>query len=230
MSLVTDATRPTTRKTRIVAHSQQMLRADREDRTPLNAELENNVIAAFAQALPDADAVILSDYDKGLLTPHVLAETIAATQAAGKVVCLDPKIKNFAHYRHVNVITPNQLEAERATNLEITDEVSLRAVAMGIRAQLACRNVLITRGEHGMSLFDESDALLHIPTVAREVYDVTGAGDTVIATLSLALACGATHFEAAVIANHAAGVVVGKVGTATLTVNELLESLRDLSA
>ncbi len=226
--LVKDAARPTTRKTRIVAHSQQMLRADREDRSPLNAELEEKVLAAFAQALTMADAVILSDYDKGLLTPRVLAETIAATQAAGKVVCLDPKIKNFAHYRNVNVITPNQLEAERAANLEITDEASLRTVAESIRAQLACHNVLITRGEHGMSLLEEDGTLRHIETAAREVYDVTGAGDTVIATLALALACGATLHEAAVIANHAAGVVVGKVGTATLTTGELLESLNDL--
>ena len=226
--LVTDAARPTTRKTRIVAHSQQMLRADREDRAPINAALEEKVIEVFAQALPTADAVIISDYDKGLLTPRVLAATIAATQAQGKLVCLDPKIKNFAHYRGVNVITPNQLEAERAANIEIVDEPSLRAAAEGIRAQLDCRNVLITRGEYGMSLFDEHDTLSHIATVAREVYDVTGAGDTVIATLALALAGGATLHEAAIIANHAAGVVVGKVGTATLTINELFESLRDL--
>ena len=226
--LVKDAARPTTRKTRIVAHSQQMLRADREDRSPLSAELEEKVLAAFAQALSAADAVILSDYDKGLLTPRVLAETIAATQAQGKVICLDPKIKNFAHYRHVNVITPNQLEAERAAHLEITDEASLRTVAESISAQLSCRNVLITRGEHGMALLEEDGTLRHIETAAREVYDVTGAGDTVIATLALALACGATLYEAAVIANHAAGVVVGKVGTAILTTNELLESLNDL--
>jgi D-glycero-beta-D-manno-heptose-7-phosphate kinase len=228
--LISDSARPTTRKTRIVAHSQQMLRADREDRSPLTTELEEKVMAAFTAALTEADAVILSDYDKGLLTPRVLAETIAATQAQGKAVCLDPKIKNFAHYRHVNVITPNQLEAERAANLEITDEVSLRAVAENIRAQLACRNILITRGEHGMSLLEENGTLRTIPTVAREVYDVTGAGDTVIATLSLALACGATLYEAAIIANHAAGVVVGKVGTATLTTDELLASLNDLPA
>jgi D-beta-D-heptose 7-phosphate kinase/D-beta-D-heptose 1-phosphate adenosyltransferase len=223
--LIADMARPTTRKTRIVAHNQQMLRADREDRTSLSAALEEKVMAAFSQALAEADAVILSDYDKGLLTPRVLAETIAATQAQNKIVCLDPKIKNFAHYRKVDVITPNQFEAERAANLEITDDASLRNVAESIRAQLACRNVLITRGEHGMSLLAEDDTLRHIPTAAREVFDVTGAGDTVIATLSLALACGATLHEAAFIANHAAGVVVGKVGTATLTVGELLASM-----
>jgi D-beta-D-heptose 7-phosphate kinase/D-beta-D-heptose 1-phosphate adenosyltransferase len=226
--LIVDAERPTTRKTRLVAYSQQMLRADREDRSPIHAELETRVIVAFTQALAAADAVILSDYDKGLLTPRVLAEVIEAAHAQGKIVCLDPKIKNFAHYQRVDVITPNQHEAERAAHQEITDEASLRAVATNIRQQLNCRNVIITRGEYGMSLLDEHDALSHIETAAREVYDVTGAGDTVIATLALALACGATLHEAAVIANHAAGVVVGKIGTATLNPAELLESLSDL--
>ncbi len=226
--LVIDAARPTTRKTRIVAHSQQMLRTDREDRTPINAANEAQVAAAFEQALTHATAVIISDYDKGLLTPRLLQMVIQRAQALGKPVCLDPKIKNFLHYRGVDVITPNQHEAERAANLEITDEASLRAAATAIRNLLACKNVLITRGEHGMSLLAADDTLFHIPTVAREVYDVTGAGDTVIAALTLALAAGAPLHEAALIANHAAGVVVGKVGTANLTQTELLASLTDL--
>ena len=228
--LVVDPARPTTLKTRIVAHSQQMLRADREDRTPISVANETRIATAFQQALHNADAVIISDYDKGLLTPNLLQTVIAAAQMAGKPVCLDPKIKNFAHYRGVDVITPNQHEAERAANLEITDEASLRAAALAIRELLDCKNVLITRGEHGLSLFAEDGALTHIPTVAREVYDVTGAGDTVIATMTLALAAGAALQEAAVIANHAAGIVVGKVGTATLTQAELLASLADLPA
>jgi D-glycero-beta-D-manno-heptose-7-phosphate kinase len=228
--LVIDPARPTTVKTRIVAHSQQMLRADREDRTPITSASEEQVSAAFQHALSAATAVIISDYDKGLLTPRLLQTAIAATQAQGKRVCLDPKIKNFLHYRHVDVITPNQLEAERAANLEIEDEASLRTVAQRIRDMLACQSVLITRGEHGMSLLAADGALTNIPTVAREVYDVTGAGDTVIATLTLALAAGATLPEAAILANHAASVVVGKVGTATLTQAELLNSLADLAA
>jgi rfaE bifunctional protein kinase chain/domain len=226
--LVTNSLRPTTVKTRIVAHSQQMLRTDREDRSPITVEHEEQVSAAFHQALKTATAVIISDYDKGLLTPRLLQTAIAATQSQGKRVCLDPKIKNFMHYRGVDVITPNQLEAERAANLDIVDEASLRAAAQRIREMLACQNVLITRGEHGLSLLAADDTLTSIPTVAREVYDVTGAGDTVIATLTLALAAGAKLDEAALIANHAAGVVVGKVGTATLTTAELLDSLASL--
>lgn len=226
--IVIDAARPTTRKTRIVAHSQQMVRADREDRTPIKAEIETQIIAAFNAVLPQAEVVIISDYDKGLLTPRVLAHAIQSAQAQDKLVCLDPKIRNFQHYRQVDVITPNQLEAERAAGIEIVDEASLRAAAQRICELLACKNVLITRGEHGLSLFDAQGALTHIPTVAREVYDVTGAGDTVIATLALALAAGAQLSEAAVIANHAAGIVVGKIGTATVTRIELAAVLDDL--
>lgn len=226
--LITNPARPTTVKTRIVAHSQQMLRADREDRSPISSSDEERISAAFHEALSTATAVIISDYDKGLLTPRLLQTVITATQAQSKRVCLDPKIKNFLHYRGVDVITPNQLEAERAANLEIVDETTLRMAAQRIRELLACQNVLITRGEHGMSLLTADDTLTNIPTVAREVYDVTGAGDTVIATLTLALAAGAQLDEAALLANHAAGVVVGKVGTATLTQSELSDSLADL--
>jgi D-beta-D-heptose 7-phosphate kinase/D-beta-D-heptose 1-phosphate adenosyltransferase len=224
--IIADASRPTTRKTRVVAHSQQMVRADREDRSPISAEIENLIAAAFARALSDSDAVIVSDYDKGLLTPRTLRRVIDAAQAQSKIICLDPKIKNFSHYCGVDVITPNQLEAERASGVEITNEPSLIAAAHKIRDMIRCKNVLITRGEHGMCLLDAQGRVTHIPTVAREVYDVTGAGDTVIATLTLALAAGADMYEAAIIANHAAGAVVGKVGTATVSRDELLSVLQ----
>jgi D-beta-D-heptose 7-phosphate kinase/D-beta-D-heptose 1-phosphate adenosyltransferase len=229
IGIISDPSRPTTRKTRIVAHSQQMVRADREDRSPITGGIEDRIIAAFNDALPGADAVIISDYDKGLLTPRALRAAIESAQSQRKIVCLDPKIRNFQHYRAVDVITPNQSEAERASGVEITDEASLVAAARRIRELLDCKNVLITRGEHGMSLLDEGGAVTHIPTVAREVYDVTGAGDTVIAALALALASGALLDEAAIIANTAAGVVVGKVGTATVSRAELLDVLQDLN-
>src|SRR5215510_10203215 len=223
--LISDHSRPTTRKTRILAHSQhqqqQMVRADREERKPVSAEVEARVIEAFNSFLNHAHAVIISDYDKGLLTPGLLGVVIESARKEGKMVCLDPKIRNFPHYRQVDLITPNQQEAERATNIEITDEESLSAAAHRISEMLDCENVLITRGEHGMSLLSERKTITHILTVAREVYDVTGAGDTVIATLSLSLAAGANLKDAAIIANHAAGVVVGKIGTATLSCSEL---------
>lgn len=227
--LIRDASRPTTLKTRIVAHSQQMVRADRESRAPVSSEIEDAVIAVFNDLIAAADAVVVSDYDKGLLTPRVLESILSAAQQARKPVCLDPKIRNFAHYRPVTIITPNQSEAERATGIEITDEKSLLAAAQRIREMLDCPHVLITRGEHGLSLLSENNSFIHIPTVAREVYDVTGAGDTVIATLALAIAAGAQVAEAAVIANHAAGIVVGKVGTATASRAELAAALQDLN-
>ncbi|MDQ3013911.1 MAG: D-glycero-beta-D-manno-heptose-7-phosphate kinase [Acidobacteriota bacterium] len=227
--LIVDALRPTTRKTRIVAHSQQIVRADREDCSPINTEIEERVFAAVQSAIADSDAMIISDYDKGLLTPRLLEMVIASAHECGKIVCLDPKIKNFLSYRQVDVITPNQPEAERASGVEIVNDASLLAAAQRIREVLDCVNVLITRGEHGMSLFDAENKLSNIPTVAREVYDVTGAGDTVIGTLALAMAAGADVYEAAIIANHAAGIVVGKVGTATVSPIELEMELLGLS-
>lgn len=228
--LLTVPDRPTTRKTRIVAHSQQMVRADREDRSLISEAIERQILALYLAALPSADAVILSDYDKGLLTPALLQSAIRAARAAGKPICLDPKIRHFSHYRLVDVVTPNQLEAERASGIEITDPVSLLQAASRIRDLLDCRHVLITRGELGMSLFDAGGTISHIPTTAREVYDVTGAGDTVIATLTLALAAGAPLLDAAILANLAAGVVVGKVGTAAVSHDELRATLRRFSS
>ncbi|HEX5083511.1 MAG TPA: D-glycero-beta-D-manno-heptose-7-phosphate kinase [Blastocatellia bacterium] len=230
--VITDAGRPTTRKTRVIANSgrqyQQIVRADREDRSPVSNVVEDRIIAAFNQAISNADAVIVSDYDKGVLTPRVLAALIGSARSRAKLVCLDPKIRNFASYREVDVITPNQNEAERASGVEITDEPSLSAAARRIRDMLGCKNVLITRGELGMSLLgsEENEEMTHIPTTAREVYEVTGAGDTVIATLALALASGATLSEAAIIANHAAGVVVGKIGVAGVSRDELMDALK----
>ncbi|MGH9751353.1 MAG: D-glycero-beta-D-manno-heptose-7-phosphate kinase [Blastocatellia bacterium] len=228
--VITDASRPTTRKTRVVAHSgrqyQQIVRADREDRSPVSNTIEDRIIAAFNHAISSAAAVIISDYDKGLLTPRVLRAVIGSAQSRAKMVCLDPKIRNFVHYREVDVITPNQSEAERASGVEIIDESSLSAAARRIRDLTECKNVLITRGELGMSLLSAEEEMTHIPTMAREVYDVTGAGDTVIATLTLALASGAKLNEAAIIANTAAGVVVGKVGAAAVSRDELLAALR----
>jgi D-beta-D-heptose 7-phosphate kinase/D-beta-D-heptose 1-phosphate adenosyltransferase len=228
--VITDASRPTTRKTRVIAHSgrqyQQIVRADREDNTPVSTVVEDRIIAAFNQAVSSADAVIVSDYDKGLLTPRVLGALTGSARSRAKMICVDPKIRNFAHYRDVDVITPNQSEAERASGVEITDESSLSAAARRIRDMIGCKNVLITRAELGMSLLGAEEQMTHILTTAREVYDVTGAGDTVIATLTLALASGANLNESAIIANHAAGVVVGKVGVAPVSRDELLDAFR----
>src|SRR5436853_906102 len=224
-SIVVDSSRATTLKTRIIAHNQQVVRADRESRAPISTPVEEAIIAAFASALDTADAVVVSDYNKGLLTPKVLAATLAAARQSDIAVCLDPKMRSFANYQPVTVITPNHQEAAEATGLAIEDDASLNEAGRRLLDAIDCRAVLITRGEEGMALFTDGGEVTRIPTVAREVYDVTGAGDTVIATLALALAAGATFAEAAILANHAAGVVVGKVGTATVTRDELLETM-----
>jgi D-beta-D-heptose 7-phosphate kinase/D-beta-D-heptose 1-phosphate adenosyltransferase len=223
--IVVDPSRATTLKTRIIAHNQQVVRADRESRAPISTAIEEAVIAHFTGALDTADAVVVSDYNKGLLTPKVLAETLAAARRRDIPVCLDPKMRSFADYQPVTVITPNHQEAAEAAGLAIEDEASLNEAGRRLLGAIDCRAVLITRGEEGMALFTDGGEVTRIPTMAREVYDVTGAGDTVIATLALALAAGASFAEAAILANHAAGVVVGKVGTATVTRDELLATM-----
>lgn len=227
--IVVDAARPTTVKTRIIAHNQQVVRTDRESRGHISPAIEARVAAGFHEQIEAADAVVVSDYGKGLLTPGLLALTLTAARARGLIVCLDPKMRNFAHYQPVTVITPNNQEAADASGIPIEDEQSLTEAGRKLLGSIDARAVLITRGEEGMALFtgggSDGSEVTHIPTVAREVYDVTGAGDTVIAMLALALASGASLEEAAVLANHGAGVVVGKVGTASVTCEELLATI-----
>ncbi|HSO75156.1 MAG TPA: D-glycero-beta-D-manno-heptose-7-phosphate kinase [Blastocatellia bacterium] len=223
--LIADGSRPTTVKTRIIAHNQQVVRADRESRNPIADVIEDLVVARFESEIERADAVVVSDYSKGLLTARLLDRTLAAARKRGLTVCLDPKLRSFTHYQPVTVITPNNREASEAAGIAIEDESSLTEAGRKLLSSIDCRAVLVTRGEEGMSLFLDDGRVMHIPTVAREVYDVTGAGDTVIATLALAVATGASLEEAAALANHAAGVVVGKVGTASVTREELVASI-----
>ena len=222
-AVVRDATRPTTTKTRIIAHSQQVVRADRERRHAVEAEVEAALFDAFVAHLERADAVVVSDYDKGLLTGGLLARLLGAARERDMVVCLDPKVRRFAQYRPVTVVTPNHYEAEAATGLPAGTDEEIEACARRIQEMLDGAAVLVTRGEAGMSLAEPGGHMAHIPTVAREVYDVTGAGDTVIATLALALGAGAPLRDAAELSNYAAGIVVGKVGTATVSRSELLD-------
>ena len=221
--LVVDESRPSTIKTRIIAHNQLVVRADRERRTPIDAQTESRIIGALKDALADADALVVSDYDKGVVTPRILAEVLPLAYQRARVL-IDPKLRNFASYRPATLVTPNHHEALRMTNLEEDSDDGLYQAAKVIRSQLNCDSVLITRGDRGMMLLERDGDPVFVETVAREVYDVTGAGDTVIATLAAALAAGASMFEAATLANHAAGVVVAKVGTATASAEELKQS------
>src|SRR5215210_6433270 len=225
-SLIVDVSRPTTLKTRIIAHNQLVVRADRERRAHVDGPVEERIVAALRRLLKESDALVVSDYDKGAVTPAVLGEVLPAAEAAGVPVLVDPKLRNFWSYQPATLVTPNHHEALRVTSIEDDTDEGVARAAREIRARLGCRSVLITRGERGMMLLGEGGEPVYVPTAAREVYDVTGAGDTVIATLAAALAAGATLAESAMLANHAAGIVVGKLGTATASADELLASFR----
>jgi D-glycero-beta-D-manno-heptose-7-phosphate kinase len=221
--LITDEQRPSTVKTRIIAHSQLVVRADRESRRPVNGQTEARIIEALQAALENAAALIVSDYDKGVVTPRIL-EKILPFAYDRVPVLIDPKLRNFSSYRPATLVTPNHHEALRMASLEADTDEGLHEAARRIRAELNCDAVLITRGDRGMMLLEGAGAPVYVATAAREVYDVTGAGDTVIATLAAALAAGSSLIEAAALANHAAGIVVGKVGTATASAGELVNS------
>jgi D-beta-D-heptose 7-phosphate kinase/D-beta-D-heptose 1-phosphate adenosyltransferase len=219
--IVAAADRPTTWKGRVVARGQQLVRLDREDDGELDDALQEALLARVAEGLLRADGVILSDYGKGAVTARVAAEVIARARAAGKVVCVDPKVNHFALYRGVTSITPNHYEAAAAAGIPAEEDPDLARTGAALLEMLGSESVLITWGERGMVLFSADGSTARIPTQAREVYDVAGAGDTVVATFAAALAAGGSHLAAAQLANFAAGVVVGKVGTATATPAEI---------
>jgi D-glycero-beta-D-manno-heptose-7-phosphate kinase len=224
--VVHDLSRQTTIKTRIMAHSQQVVRADREDRHPLDSATENQVLKRFMSVLDEINAVIISDYGKGVINPNVLTRVIEQCLKRGIFIGVDPKETNFHNYKRVSVITPNHHEAGFAYGLRIQSEKDLIEVGNGLIKRLEAESILITRGPDGMSLFRAGEEPTHIPTFARRVFDVTGAGDTVIATFTAAACAGADFAEAAVIANAAAGITVREVGTATVTIDELKQDLQ----
>jgi rfaE bifunctional protein kinase chain/domain len=219
--LVVEDERPTTVKTRIIAHGQQVVRFDRESREPISTKSQESLMQYIERSWPLVDGIIVSDYGKGLIIPDLMDFIMHRKRDDGKLVSVDPKMNNFNLYTGATIVTPNRQEAEAATGKKIKDEDSLMEVGRALLERFASRAILITRGEEGMVLFERGGGVINVPTVAKEVYDVTGAGDTVISALSLALAAGSTFPEAAVVANYAAGLVVGKVGTATVTPEEL---------
>ena len=222
--IVTDTSRPTTVKTRVIAHNQQVVRTDRELKDEIKGEIEEALIANVVGEIDRCDAIIISDYGKGVITRNLLEALIPQARSEGKIVSVDPKEAHFMNYKNVTVITPNQFEAASALGRRIQDEDSLKEVGWEIVKKLCPDALLITRGDEGMSLFERDGRYTHFPTVAREVYDVTGAGDTVICSFTLALCGGSTMAEAAQIANHSAGIVIRGVGTLTVKPSELIES------
>jgi len=215
---------PTTVKTRIIAHHQQVVRVDQEKRRTLPAETEKKILDFIRQE--PHQGLVISDYNKGLLTRSLMKRLLPLARRRKIPVFVDPKVENFRFFSPVTFIAPNHLETERILHSSCRTNEEVESAGRRLMSLIKCLFLIIKRGEQGMSVFEPDKKPLHIPTLAREVFDVTGAGDTVLAAVSLALLAGASIREAAILANAAAGVVVGKVGTATVTPAELAAQLR----
>ena len=224
-----DENRRTTAKTRIIAHSQQVVRADRESTEELSSAMTFQLVDFIKQKIRQdkISALLISDYGKGVISLNLLNEVISLARENNLFISVDPKETHFLNYKRVSIITPNHSEAGFAYGKRIKDEKSLEEVGWGLLEKLEAEALLITRGEKGMSLFENNRTLTNFPTVAKEVYDVTGAGDTVVSALTSAHSAGASLKEAALISNHAAGIVVGEVGTAQVTKEELYRDLKN---
>lgn len=223
--IITEAGRPTSIKTRVVAHNQQVVRFDRENRKRLKDESIKRILDFIREMDGSYQAIIVTDYGKGVISAELMEGLRRVLSESKAIIAVDPKTGNFEFYQGVDVITPNHHEAAAYCRMEIVDEESLVQAGLQMLSELNCRSVLITQGKDGMTLFEKSGQITHIPTVARKVFDVTGAGDTVISTLCLALASGMDLKSAAVIANFAAGIVVGEVGTSTVRAEELKNAI-----
>lgn len=221
--------RQTTVKTRVVAHQQQLVRIDRETTDPTKVFTLRNLSEFLKVNIDGFDGIILSDYGKGLLTRELIRITIRRAREAKKFILVDPKQKNFFFYKGATVVTPNTVEASVALGIPIPDLSSLKKVGRMLLKRLRCDVLVITRGEEGMAIFEPNQEPVLVPTVGKEVFDVTGAGDTVIGTMALALGTGAGVIDAARLANYAAGIVVGKVGTATVNPQELIRVIKEKS-
>ncbi|GAB7027922.1 D-glycero-beta-D-manno-heptose-7-phosphate kinase [Geotalea toluenoxydans] len=220
-----DPLRRTSKKTRVIAANQQIVRIDRESKDEISPEFQEKLIGFITAEASRFNVILISDYLKGVLTGKVLAAVTASGRRLGIPVVVDPKGIDYSKYRGATILTPNRKEAEAASHIVIKDEAGLLKAGEALLRGLDLDGLLITRSEEGMSLFQQDVATTHIPTVAREVYDVTGAGDTVLSVLSLGLACGLSMAEAAGIANVAAGIAVGKLGTSTVSPGEIIAEI-----
>jgi D-beta-D-heptose 7-phosphate kinase/D-beta-D-heptose 1-phosphate adenosyltransferase len=225
--IISEPDRPTTVKTRVIASSQQVLRIDREVKRPISRQTLERLVAVMTAMIDQVDLIIISDYDKGLVTPELVRRTVDLAREHGVLTLADPKALRFDKYARVSVLTPNQKEAAQAAGMEITCRSDLFAVGRILLETTALDRLVITCGKHGMVLFEPKAAPHVIASKARQVFDVSGAGDTVISLLGLGLASGASFLDSAVVANAGAGIVVGKVGTATPTIAELKAALAD---
>jgi len=222
-----DKDKPTTQKVRILGKSQQLLRVDYENKEHVHEIIESSIIGFVEKNIKNIDVVVISDYAKGVLTPKVSKKIIDISKQNKKIIIVDPKPKHKEFYKDVDLITPNNAEASEMSGIEDGSDETIMEIGNKLMKNLNT-NVLITRGEKGMSMFEKSGSVTHIPTNAKEVYSLIGAGDTVVATISLALASGADFKEAAVLSNIAAGIKVGKIGTASVSIEEIKKEIKKL--
>ena len=221
-----DKQRPTTQKTRVIAHHQQVVRIDREELKPVADHVLKEIVGFIRERIHDVDALIIEDYGKGVIVPSLVREIVKVAKKYKKIITVDPKETHFSYYRGGPTITPRHDEADSADGFKIKDDASLERAGQKLLQKLKCETALITLGENGMAIFQEGRRMVKIPTVAQEVFDVSGAGDTVISAYTLSRARKATAFEAAHISNCAAGIVVGKVGVAVTTKEELIDRIK----
>jgi len=225
--IIVDRTRPTVLKSRVIAHKQQIVRIDRELVNPVSQKVLSRVISYVKKRMRDIDILIIEDYGKGMITPQLLKDIVPVAKRFKKIIAVDPKEDHFSFYKGVTLITPNADETSRATGIKMQSKRTIEEAGRKLLTKLKCKMALITLGEKGMALFSEGKRQISIPTIAQDVYDVSGAGDTVIGTFCLALASGAKDVEAAHIANCAAGIVVGKVGIEVVNKDELIEKIKE---
>ena len=219
--IVIEKNRPTSIKTRVVAEGQQIVRFDRESRLDITAESIRRLLDFIKISLDNTDAIIVADYGKGVISGPLMKGLRELTEGTSVIIAVDPKTGNFEYYQGVNVITPNHHEAGIFCRFDIVNGETLIRAGRQILRDLNCRSVLITQGKDGMTLFERNGGIIHIPTEAKNVFDVTGAGDTVIGAFSLGLASGLDPKSAAVLSNIAAGIVVGELGTSVVKADEL---------
>ena len=220
--IFTDEKRPTTQKTRVIAHHQQVVRIDREMVRPLPETIITEILDFIRGRIREVDALVIEDYGKGVIVPRLVREMVKIARKHKKIITVDPKEDHFSYYGGVTTLTPNHHEAGTAAGVDVKDDRTLEKAGRKLLQKLKCDSLLITLGENGMSLFERGKSMVKIPTVAQDVFDVSGAGDTVISAFTLALARKATPLEAAHISNCAAGIVVGKVGVAVTNPAELV--------
>jgi rfaE bifunctional protein kinase chain/domain len=226
--IVIDPSRPTTVKTRVIAHHQHVVRVDREVKQNIDEKLQGRILDILSRNAKTLHAVILEDYNKGVVAKELIHELVQLARKHGLIITVDPKFNNFFEYKGVTVFKPNRKETEEALGIRLHDQGSVEEAGRKLVERLEAENVLLTLGERGMTLVERSGSATHVPTMARKVADVSGAGDTVISTLTMALAAGATVREASMLANVAGGIVCGEVGIVPIDVNLLQQSVHDL--